>query len=633
MLAIVLILLLPVALIFIAKRYQGNRQMSKGEMLLRYIVYITLLLFASYIILTFMKDDNTSFFEKVNQSVQFAVKFTILELVMTIGIALVEWLFFGKKLAYRLDWSRISSKKPIQFICKYICPFLIYVLAAFVVIMNVSLMFDNVVWGDEAFSANTAKKSMFGIMQVLYYWDNHPPLHYYWTKLFGEIFGHTVPVYHLAAMVPFIGGIILAVTLFRKHFGNIPAAFFVMISGLGAACLEYNLEIRMYSLAFCGVLAAFYCAYRIICTGKRSAWVGMVLWALVAAYSHYYALVAVGIMLFCTGVAVWLKHRGKTWTKGLLAIVAFILGYTPWLFFLFTAMRNVSNNWWMTDILGFDKSLNMVMGSNGLSTFILPILLLFIGALLLFESSVFKWEKSGTSGQKQTLQDSDNPVITLVKPTVKTWSDETYAVVVGMFTIIGTMTFAYLLCVIMGPMLAERYLYPLSAVTYATFVVACGRVLVLLKKLGEQVRLNWLQAFGKTVLVMFLGLFLVIGMDNYQKYSKLVVEQDTKTDATLDLIGQPGEKVQMVTNGVKHLGWTVLYHYYPDNEIINGDFDAAETDEFWYFNPSPIDDYGINYLEEKGLTVTVYGEMQLSQYPFYLYHMEKTGTPINKAQK
>lgn len=628
MLAIVLILLLPVALVFIAQRCQNKQQMSKGEILLRYIIYIALLLFASYIILTFMKDDNTSFFEKVNHSLQFAIKFTVLEVVMTIGIAVVEWLLLGKKLAYRLDWNKFSNKKPVQFVNKYICPFLIYVLAAFVILMNVSLMFDNVVWGDEAFSANTAKKSMFGIMQVLYYWDNHPPLHYYWTKLFGEIFGHTVPVYHLAAMVPFIGGVILAVTLFRKRFGNIPAAFFVMISGLGAACLEYNLEIRMYSLAFCGVLAAFYCSYRIICTGKRSSWVGMVLWALVAAYSHYYALVAVGIMLFCTGVAVWLKHRGNTWRKGLLAIVAFLLGYAPWLFFLFTAMRNVSNNWWMTEILGFDKSLNMVMGSNGLSTFILPLLLLLIAVVLLSESSIFQSGKEVDSDKNNT-----SGIIRLTKPTVKGWSDETYSVVVGMFTIIGTMSFAYLLCVIMGPMLAERYLYPLSAVTYATLVVASGRVLVLLRKLGQQVQLNWLEAIGKTVLVMFLALFLVIGIDNYQKYSVLVVEQDTKTNETLELIGEPGEKVQMVTNGVKHLGWTVLYHYYPDNEIINGDFDEAETDKFWYFNPSPIDEIGINYLKEKGVIVTSYGEKQLSQYPFYLYYMEKTGSPMNQAQK
>lgn len=109
------------------------------------------------------------------------------------------------------------------------------------------------------------------------------------------------------------------------------------------------------------LLFAAYLQHFTVLTGlsvlEKSAWAGMVFWALVAAYSHYYALVAAGILLFGTGVAVWLKHRGKTWVKGISAIAVFILIYTPWMFFLFTALKNVSNSWWMTDILGLDKSL------------------------------------------------------------------------------------------------------------------------------------------------------------------------------------------------------------------------------------------------------------------------------------
>lgn len=79
--------------------------------------------------------------------------------------------------------------------------------------------------GDEAFSANTAHKDVDGILQVLYYWDNHPPLYYYWLKLFGTLFGYKVPVFHLASLVPFVIGIVLALTVVRKHFGLLPATF------------------------------------------------------------------------------------------------------------------------------------------------------------------------------------------------------------------------------------------------------------------------------------------------------------------------------------------------------------------------------------------------------------------------
>ena len=93
----------------------------------------------------------------------------------------------------------------------------------------------------------------------------------------------------------------------------------------------------------------------------------MVLWALAAAYSHYYALVAVGIMMFFTGVAVWIKYRWKTWIKGVLAIVAFFIGYAPWLYFFYAGLKNVSRGWWMTEILGLDQSLEIVMGGRGMN--------------------------------------------------------------------------------------------------------------------------------------------------------------------------------------------------------------------------------------------------------------------------
>jgi hypothetical protein len=92
---------------------------------------------------------------------------------------------------------------------------------------------------------------------------------------------------------------------------------------------------------------------------------------------------------------------------------------------------------------------------------------------------------------------------------------------------------------------------------------------------------------------------------------------------TLDLIGTPTQDTKMVTNGVKHLGWTVLYYYYPDNEIVNGDYRQAEADSFWYFTPNAMGGDSIAELEQNGYQVTDYGQMQLSQYPFFLYYMEK----------
>lgn len=619
MFTIIITLLLPLVPIVVWRQYvlknHGKSGQTtapgKGEYIFRYLTCLICVLVISWIMLSLAGNDDNTILRKLIESREYAVKVLCAEICIMLLYAIAE-LFVeeakdGKHEKIRSVLYSFNDSKVWSVFRKYIGPVVVAALAILVVCLNFSMMSDRVLWGDEAFSANTAHKDVDGILQVLYYWDNHPPLYYYWLKLFGTLFGYKVSVFHLASLVPFVIGIVLALTVVRKHFGLLPATFFVMISGLGQACLEYNLEVRMYALAFLCVMGCFYCSYRVIADGNRKTWAGMVLWALAAAYSHYYALVAVGIMMFFTGVAVWIKYRGKTWIKGVLAIIAFFIGYAPWLYFFYAGLKNVSRGWWMTEILGLDRSLEIVMGGRRMNGIVFPLLILFLVITLVADSSVFSVEKDG---------------IHLQKPSVKKWSDKTYAMAVGACTILGTLVFAYLLSVVMAPMLAQRYLYPLSAVAIVMLVIGSSRVLELLALLEKQ---SWkgLELLGRVILVVFLGIMFGMGIRNYRECYDSYEQQKTETDKTLDLIGTPTQDTKMVTNGVKHLGWTVLYYYYPDNEIVNGDYRQAEADSFWYFTPNAMGGDSIAELEQNGYQVTDYGQMQLSQYPFFLYYMEK----------
>lgn len=619
MFTIIITLLLPLVSIGIWRQYvlkkSGKGQQSvgvgKGAYVLRYLSCIACMWFLPWMLLSLVGNDGNTILRKLLESGEYAVKVLCLEisimLVFTIAELFVEETKAGKHEKIRSVLSKIADSGVWSVFRKYIGPAAVLVLTVLVVCLNFSMMFDRVLWGDEAFSANTAGKSIGGILQVMYYWENHPPLYYYWLKLFGTLFGFSVPVFHLASLVPFVIGLILALTVVRKHFGMLPATFFVMISGLGQACLEYNLEVRMYALAFLCVMGCFYCSYRVIADGSRKTWAGLVLWALGAAYSHYYALVVVGILMFFTGVAVWIKYRGKTWRKGLLAIVAFFIGYAPWLYFFYAGLKNVSRGWWMTEILGLDQSLEIVMGGRRMNGIVFPLILLLLLVTLVVDSSVFSVGKDGVHMQK---------------PSVKKWSDKTYAMAVGVCTILGTLAFAYLLSVVMAPMLAQRYLYPLSAVTMVMLVIGSSRVLELVKEL-EKNAWRGLEFLTELFLVLLLVVLFGLGLQNYRECYDNYEQQKVETDKTLDLIGTPDEDVQMVSNGVKHLGWTVLYYYYPDNEIVNGSYNQAESDRFWYFTPNAMDDDSFAELQQKGYRVTDYGQMQLAQYPFFLYYMEK----------
>ena len=82
------------------------------------------------------------------------------------------------------------------------------------------------------------------------------------------------------------------------------------------------------------------------------------------------------------------------------------------------------------------------------------------------------------------------------------------------------------------------------------------------------------------MLAVLLVVLFGLGIQNYRECYDSYEQQKVETEKTLDLIGTPDEDVNMVTNGVKHLGWTVLYYYYPDNEIVNGDYNQADSDSF-----------------------------------------------------
>jgi hypothetical protein len=611
--ALIFCLLFPVIPLLVWQSYQGKETTDGRGLFTRYAVYTLVMTLFTCIVMTFLCDEGTSFLEKADTSSTFMLKYALMEALAAGIVSAAEWMYTTRRLVIRINWQEYRKMGISRFIQKVLFPCGIYLTAVAVVLLNISLMFDNVLWGDECFSANTAQKSADGILQVLYFWDNHPPLHYYWLKMFGDLFGHTGPVYHLASLTPFFMGVILALVFLRRRFGNILAAFFIIITGTASSCLQYNLEIRMYSLAFLGVACCYYCAYRVLSGGKL-AWFGMVFWALVGAYSHYYAMMAVGIMIFITGVAAAVRYRGRTWLKGLIALIVFIVGYTPWLRYLFHATNSVSNNWWMTEIMGLQDSLQMVLCGAELEKLVLCMLVVFLGAMLLVESSFF-----------QIRRKDDGTELQIHAPSLKNWSDETYGAAVGFLTIVGTLIAAYVLCLIVGPVLAQRYLYPLSAVTILLLVISGRGILNLIKRLGEEVHRQWLEKAAKCVLVVLLAVIAVIGIKNYNAYSTQVKAQKAVTEQALYLIGDVPEDTALVSNNVKHLAWTVLYYYYPDREITAGSCsdEGTEYEKFWYFTPETLSTEELQKMSDKGYKAAGYGQQQIAIYPFWLYYFEK----------
>ena len=130
--------------------------------------------------------------------------------------------------------------------------------------------FGQDIWFDEVFSVNFIQHS-YREIAALTGKDVHPPLYYWYLKLFHDIGKVLVPaassivLCKLASMLPFVGIFVYTLTAIRKNFGLHVAGLFWFLVMTMPQISNYTVEIRMYSLALFFITAAFVHSYELVC--------------------------------------------------------------------------------------------------------------------------------------------------------------------------------------------------------------------------------------------------------------------------------------------------------------------------------------------------------------------------------
>lgn len=130
--------------------------------------------------------------------------------------------------------------------------------------------FGQDIWFDEVFSVNFIQHS-YKEIAALTGKDVHPPLYYWYLKLFHDIGKVLVPaassivLCKLASMLPFVGIFVYTLTAIRKNFGLHVAGLFWFLVMTMPQISNYTVEIRMYSLALFFITAAFVHSYELVC--------------------------------------------------------------------------------------------------------------------------------------------------------------------------------------------------------------------------------------------------------------------------------------------------------------------------------------------------------------------------------
>ena len=222
---------------------------------------------------------------------------------------------------------------------------ILVILGAFVYI---SLVLNNNVWLDEAFTASLVRTDMAGVLSRSMA-DTLPPLYNIILKLSTDIFGYTVPVMKLTSAVPMILAMVISATVVRKRFGFLVSTLLTLCLFTMPNLLFYGVEIRMYSLGFLFAFGSAVFSYECIKESNKFNWLAFTLFSVLAGYSHHFAFVSVGfVYLFLLLYYFFFERTNiKRWFLCLLA--TFIL-YFPCLVITLKQFKSVSGYFSMPEI-------------------------------------------------------------------------------------------------------------------------------------------------------------------------------------------------------------------------------------------------------------------------------------------
>lgn len=217
------------------------------------------------------------------------------------------------------------------------------------VIMYMMLTISKDVWTDETYTFALINHGFADIWRLTAA-DVHPPLYYFLLKLFLQLFGYSLTAAKVFSIIPY--GLLIAIGGFqlRKLFCAKTSVLFMILFLLFPFSMRYAVEVRMYSLAAFFVFMNALYAYRSWKKQKLSDWIIFAIFGAGAAYTHYYAMVSVGILYGLLFLHVFRSNRRllKYWS---LSVLLLLVMYLPWgKCFITQLIYKVNHEYWIEPI-------------------------------------------------------------------------------------------------------------------------------------------------------------------------------------------------------------------------------------------------------------------------------------------
>lgn len=475
--------------------------------------------------------------------------------------------------------------------------FVLYLYTVILLAINSIRIFNDSIWGDEAFSIRLIKR---GTEYIFYKTarDVHPPLYYLILEFFSKIFEPSAMVGKAVSFLPIVLVCIVAVTYVKKKFGVGVAMIVVGIVTFTGNCVPMIVEIRMYTWAL------FFAFMNLVCinelleahTGKKSVrfWIGHCIWSLLAAYTHYYALILVALMDATLYLILFLQNK-KVWKKCLLSMITMILGYLPWLGILLQQFKSTSDSFWIQNV-DVKECILYLFGRDRWGKVLLIVFVLSILGIY-FTKEGFRIRYKREDKRNQGTVDWEWKFSCATK--------DRKLILISLISTFGTLFVGIAVSYLIRPMYLDRYIFP-----------AIGLVAL---SLGIAYR----KCFANTYMLILLIIIMALSgtaqfKDVYQKESTYLTEE------TKAYMNENMQEEDIILADDDSFEWTVLEYYFPETESFhtnNWKMDENEENRVWLMKSK--EDTSLDKYRDAGYHIEEKGYYGIDRVFFNLYLLEK----------
>jgi hypothetical protein len=350
------------------------------------------------------------------------------------------------------------------------------------IVMMIYCFINQTVAIDEVVTLKITGSSFRELLLELAPLDYSPPLYHLYCKLVSMALTAITPMTvstaaKLASVLPMIALVVVALTKVSKNWGRFCGGLFAFCITAMPQMRFYGIQIRMYALAMFLVTMTFLFAYD---TAKKPCiknFVLLAVFAVLSAYTHYYAVVAAAMIYLILGIWFLVHKKYKTllpWFFSGLCVPALL---APWLIFdrdiLLLAMQQSHYGtgyplvlwlFYLCFPLRFEYGrVPIEQVHAGLSVVAWLIYLAVIGAVLYSGVSFLVRSRSKKSKENK----AEN------KAFKKQYAFETYFYVAGFAVVAGVILVALITSVRQNTFI-DRYVFPALGCFWLSFALCLG---------------------------------------------------------------------------------------------------------------------------------------------------------------